>query len=70
MIDCNEAYGYIHERNRMCGCYDGCNGCPFSPKENGFEVSCANFELYYTGYAIYTLQKWSNANPREEDDDG
>jgi hypothetical protein len=69
MIDCNKIENYFAEKQRMTKktengfCCEDCTSCPLSINNNGSNVSCRIFELYYPKEASKIVQKWSDEHP-------
>lgn len=61
-----DAVMYLKERARMAEkCKIGCENCPISFKNNGFEISCTTFENNHPEKAIEIVKKWNNEHPRK-----
>lgn len=64
------ALEYFREKARMTEpnaysvCQIHCEDCPLSTCNNGKDIYCREFEIFYPKKAIAIVQKWSAAHPR------
>ena len=59
-----DAVEFFNEKSRLTkGCTIDCVKCKLSSYNNGFELSCSDFECKYPEKAIETLEQWSEENP-------
>lgn len=71
MIDCSKIENYFAEKRRMTKktedgfCCEECTNCPLSSENNGNNISCRIFELYYPKEASKIVQKWSDEHPQK-----
>lgn len=70
MIDCNITKNYFSEKQRMTKkkmgtCGIKCADCHFDFTNNGENVSCREFDIFFPEKAIEIVQRWSDAHPRK-----
>lgn len=63
-MDCKITEVYFREKAKMTQlcCANFCWDCPLSEDNNGYNVTCGEFELEHPKEAIEIVQKWSDEN--------
>lgn len=69
MIDCSKTENYFAEKLKMAKrtknglCEINCSNCPLSSNNNGEDLFCSDFEMYYPEKAVKAVQEWSDEHP-------
>ena len=59
-----DAVEFFKEKSRLTKrCTLDCFECKFSSHNNGFELSCSDFECKYPEKAVEILEQWREENP-------
>lgn len=65
-IDCNITENYLKEKKRMTNdCEIGCHDCLIGSYNNGFDLTCVEFENTYPDKVMKKVQKWSDEHQVE-----
>ena len=69
-IDCSKTETYFAEKARLTkqnprSCHELCTDCPLNSVNNGKELMCTEFEMFYPKEAIEIVQKWSDEHPQK-----
>lgn len=64
-IDCSKTVNFIPEKERMCGNFDDCSGCPLNSTNNSVGAGCEILVTFHSDKAVEIVQKWSDEHQQK-----